>query len=175
MPRTYATGDRLALLAWATAQKLPAHPAGKTLTSARACEVPRRRVPPSCRRGSPGRDAGGVDRLRHPTRPAPISLQPRSISSGWRYQRDDSGDTEWRSDRGRYERECVAQRLASARASWPRDQLPSSDRKRQFEKHRNEIVLRPAGDEPRVVRSSPSLWRNCSELRSANISRIVTR
>ena len=96
MPRTYATGDRLALLAWATAQKFPAHPAGKHSRAPERVKFPACRVPPSCRRGSPGRDAGGVDRLRHPTRPAPISLQPRSISSGWRYQRDDSGDSEWR-------------------------------------------------------------------------------
>ncbi len=103
VPRTYAR---------ATAQKLLSHPAGKTLTSARACEAPRRCVSPSCRRGSArqGGGAGGVDRLRHPTLPAPVSLQPQSISSRWRYQRHDSGDIEWRRDRGRYEGECVAHR-----------------------------------------------------------------
>ena len=177
MPRTYATGDRLALLAWATAQKLPAHRAGKTLTSARACEVPRRRVPPRCRRGSARR--GGA--LEASTDYAIRLGLPRSACSRGRSHL--AGDTNGTTPEIPSGGVTVDDMNASA---WPNGRqvrepaghginFPQATEQRQFEKHRNEIVLRPAGDEPRVVRSRPSLWRNCWELRSANISRMVTR
>ncbi len=59
-------------------------------------------VPLSLRRSSARRGRW----RRRPTTPsvsAPISLQPESISSRRRYQPDDSGGTEWRSELGRNE------------------------------------------------------------------------
>jgi hypothetical protein len=78
----------------------PAHPAGRTLTSARACEAPRRRL--SLRRSSARRGALEAS-TDYAIRVRPISLQPESISSRRRYQPDDSGGTEWRSELRRNE------------------------------------------------------------------------
>ena len=110
--RTYATGDRLALLPRSTAQKLPAHRAGKTLTSAIACEVPRCRVPPSCRRG-PARQGGTLEAS---TDYAIRLCLPRSACSRSRSHLagDTNGTTPEISSGGEtvddMERECVAHR-----------------------------------------------------------------
>jgi len=91
VPRTYATGDRLALLAWSTAQELLAHPAGKHSRALERVKLPAAVSLPVVVEAPLAGEGRWRRRPTTPSDSAPISLHPQSISTRWRYQRDGSG------------------------------------------------------------------------------------
>jgi hypothetical protein len=50
-------------------------------------------------------------------------------------------------------------------------EIRASDRDRFFDRNWRNVVLELSGQGPAVVAVSPSFWRRCSELRSAEIGR----
>jgi hypothetical protein len=54
-------------------------------------------------------------------------------------------------------------------------EIRASDRDRFFDRHWRAVVLELSGQGQAVVAVSPSFWRRCSELRSAEIGRWLQR